>query len=396
MISTVAEDGKLSVLHVVSYFPPDRIGGVGEVVAHLHEALTVAGHDSRVLTTGKAAGDPRVVRLPGGPTGFPLTCWRGLSLARDADVIHVHHGEALLLLVLMKLLRVQTPAVLTLHVSVDGIRRSLRPFTVDGHELGRARIGSFIQAMRLAVRGWLDRWAMALVDQVSFISRSAAEDVLSSPRAASARVIYNGLPPRAPPSGLPDPVEVLFVGTPSVRKRIQILPFVLARIRERRPGSRMRVVGFGAEDAPELVEWARALGVLEALVFEGRLRSDQLAGYYAAAKVLLVPSAYEGLPMVILEAYRQGLPCVATRVSGHPEVVDDGVNGFLVGVDRPGEMADAVLAILEDPAKGLRMGGRGKELVQERFGVDRQVREYVALYREARMSGKGRPRVSAA
>ncbi len=388
-----AGDGRVSVLHVVSYFPPDRMGGVGEVVAHLHEALLGAGHESRVLTSGEGTADTRIVRLRGGPTRFALTCWRRLSLVRGADILHVHHGEGFLLLLLVKLFRLRVPIVLTLHVGIAGIRRSLRPFEVDGHVLGRAGGGFPGRTARMVMRGWLDRWAMALADEISFISRSAAEDVLTPEGAKGARVIYNGLPSRPTPSHRPEPVEVLFVGAASVRKRVQILPFVLARIREKRPGCRMRVIGFRSEDAPELVRWARALDVLDAFVFEGRMRSDELSGYYAAAQVLLVPSAYEGLPMVILEAYQQGLPCVATRVSGHPEVVRDNDNGRLVEVDRPEEMAAAVLEILEDPSRGRRMGDRGRDLVAERFGVERQLREYIELYREVRSSSPGRARV---
>jgi glycosyltransferase involved in cell wall biosynthesis len=386
-----SEERKLGVLHVVSYFPPDRIGGLGEVVAHLHEALLRAGHDSHVLTSGRTTGDPRIVRLPGGPTRFTLTCWRHLSRAKRADVVHVHHGEALLLLLLMRLLRVRVPIVLTLHVSLPHLMRSLRPFEVNGHRLGQVT-GGFARAVRTRVRTFFDRWAMALADEVSFISRSVAADVLPLGRAESARVIYNGLPARPTPNAVADPVEVLFVGTPSIRKRIQILPFVLAKIREKREGCRMRVIGFVPEDDVEFLRWARALEVLDAFVFEGRMRSEEIAAYYAAAQVLLVPSAYEGLPMVVLEAYQLGLPCVATRVSGHPEVVEDGYNGFLVEVDRPDGMAQAVLSILEDPAKGRRMGARGKALIAERFGVERQLRAYVELYRGARSPLGGRAR----
>ena len=69
------------------------------------------------------------------------------------------------------------------------------------------------------------------------------------------------------------------------------------------------------------------------------------------------------------------------RSSGIPEVIEDGANGFLVDLDEPHQMADRALRILEDPGLGQRMGRHGQRQVKDRFGVDRQVDEYVKLYR---------------
>lgn len=302
--------------------------------------------------------------------------------------MHVHHGEALGLVAAMKLARVATPVLLTLHVSARGLRRSLAPYRVDGRRLGADEGRLLHRVVGMRVRGWLDRAALALADQVSFISQSAAVDVLGAARAEHAVVVYNGLPePVDCPGEVPERADLLFVGTYTVRKRPHLLPLVLARVRERMPECRMRVVGFAPEPGSELLRTARALGVQDAFVFEGPLPAADLARLYRASRVLLVPSAYEGLPMVILEALQQGVPCVATRVSGHPEVIRQGENGILVSVDRPHEMADAALQILEDPALARRMGEAGRTVVAERFTLERQTEEYLGLYRRLRAEG---------
>ncbi|MHB1297046.1 MAG: glycosyltransferase family 4 protein [Gemmatimonadaceae bacterium] len=386
-----------SVLHVVSYFPPDRMGGVGEVVANVHRSLLADGHRSIVLTTGVTKGEPGVVRTASTPAGFSVACLRHVALARRADIVHVHHGEGLALVAAMRLLGVRTPVLLTLHVGLPALRRSLRPYTAEGRLLGKGGPRAVLHRVAvMRVREWLDRGALRLADQVNFISRSAAADVLPQPERASARVIYNGLPaadsPGAPNAvssadggASPEPVELLFVGANNVRKRVELLPFVLARVRLRQPTARLRVIGFGRDDNPELLRLARELGVLEAIVFEGRKRSEELPRFYRAARVLLVPSAYEGLPMVILEAFQNGLPCVATRVSGHPEVIEDGESGFLVELDRPDEMADAALKVISDPDRARDMGERGRDRVERRFLLGRQLSEYLALYEEMRV-----------
>lgn len=222
---------------------------------------------------------------------------------------------------------------------------------------------------------------MGLADELSFISRSAARDVLGAEAAAAATVIYNGLPAPAAAAATvapAEPTELLYVGTASLRKRTHLLPYVLRAVRRERPRARLRIVGFEL-DGP-LRQLFAEQQVLEAVVCEGPRRSDQIAPFYRAAGVLVVPSIYEGLPMVILEGFQHGLPSVVTRVSGHPEVVEDGLSGFLVDPDDPAQLAARCLEILARPDGGRAMGEAGRALVAKRFGLERQVREYLRLY----------------
>ena len=113
----------------------------------------------------------------------------------------------------------------------------------------------------------------------------------------------------------------------------------------------------------------------------GRVASIELAPFYRAAKVVVVPSAYEGLPYVILEAMRFGAPVVATRVSGNPEAIEDGVTGFLVPPDDPEALAARCVQILRDPALARRLAAAARERLAQRFDRDRQVDEYLEYYR---------------
>ena len=371
-----------TVLHVVSYFPPDRIGGVGEVVAHIHRALLQSGHRSMVLTTGVSTDDVSVRRIARSPAGFGLSVLRSASLARDADVVHIHHGEGLGLLLAMRAQRIHTPVLLTLHVSVAALRRSSCPYRVAGRAYNRDSPSRWIhRELTMRVRSALDGMAMRLADRVNFISRSAAVDVLGPAAGALATVVYNGVP-TAPVDVHSDatPSDLLFVGANTARKRVELLPLILAAVRRRRPDARLRIVGIVPDENPELVSVARELGVADAIDFTGRVPPGTLSRYYRSAKVLLVPSAYEGLPMVILEAMQYGLPVVATRVSGHPEVIEEGINGLLVPLDDPAAMADAAVLLLDDPELRSRCSAAGPAAIRDRFSVERQARAYIAEY----------------
>ena len=91
--------------------------------------------------------------------------------------------------------------------------------------------------------------------------------------------------------------------------------------------------------------------------------------------MFVLPSLTEGISLTLLEAMARGLPVVATRVGGNPEVVVDGVTGFLVPVRDPAALAAAMVRIRQCPALGTEMGLRGRQRVEQEFSVQEMVRE---------------------
>ena len=116
----------------------------------------------------------------------------------------------------------------------------------------------------------------------------------------------------------------------------------------------------------DLVKRAARLGVGDSVTFVGAVDRDEVAGYYAAADVVAVPSIrhergfVEGLGYVALEALASGTPVVATRVGGLPEVVSDGQSGLLVAEQDPVALANAILALARDQELRRRMGAEAR------------------------------------
>jgi glycosyltransferase involved in cell wall biosynthesis len=371
------------VLHVVAYFPPDRTGGVGQVVYHLHRGLRATGHHSVVLTAGRTESDPHVVRVADSPLRFITSLPRYARMTRDFDVVHCQAGDAFLLLLAMRLLRIRTPVLSTFHVSQRGLRNASRTYRIEGRTFGRELANWRHRNVTSRLNALADGAMLRLANRVVFISGSTAIDTQGPRGGIAAHVIYNGIPelPACNNDGTAvEKIELLFVGLAAHRKRVLALPYVLRRVRERVPSARLRLVGFDLVDQPQLVALFREQRVLDAVVCEGTLRSEDVVPFYRAADVLLVPSAYEGLPMVILEAFQCGLPCVATRVSGHREIIEDGVNGFLVDIDHPDQMAECCVEILQHPGHRQSMGRAGQEVVRRRFSLARQVEDYLDTY----------------
>ena len=130
------------------------------------------------------------------------------------------------------------------------------------------------------------------------------------------------------------------------------------------PGSRLVIVGDGPEEA-SLRKLAAELGVAERVVFVGRVPQSKVALYLRAADVFVLNTRYEGLSHTILEAMDAGVPVVATAVGGNMELIEDGINGFLVPVDDRRQIVSAVRKLLYDRAVRESFIERSKEKVKE-------------------------------
>jgi glycosyltransferase involved in cell wall biosynthesis len=109
---------------------------------------------------------------------------------------------------------------------------------------------------------------------------------------------------------------------------------------------------------------------------------EDVPALLSQATCLLLTSDYESCPYTVIEAMAAGVPVVATRVGGVPELVEDGVSGLLVEPGRPESIAVAIGELLADPDRARQLGSAGRRLARERFSVERMVSETVALYEE--------------
>ncbi len=129
--------------------------------------------------------------------------------------------------------------------------------------------------------------------------------------------------------------------------------------------------------APTLAVWKQQ-GDVELL---GHV--DDVLPLLQGADLAVLPSYREGTPRSLLEAGACGLPLVATDVPGCREVVIDGDNGLLVPAKDSGALADAILTLIDDPARRAHMGARSRALVCERFSEESVIRRTLEVYRRA-------------
>ncbi|HEX2171392.1 MAG TPA: glycosyltransferase, partial [Dehalococcoidia bacterium] len=109
---------------------------------------------------------------------------------------------------------------------------------------------------------------------------------------------------------------------------------------------------------------------------------DDARALIAASDLFVLPSLFEGLPLVVLEAMAAGFPVVATRVCGTSEAVEDGVTGRLVTPEDPQALADGILEALCQPERAAQWGRAGRLRVEQEFRPARMAQETTAIYAE--------------
>lgn len=310
---------------IASYDDAPPEGGQGVYVRGLRRALE---HDGVEVRTVSGRGDhaiayPRITRRA--PLDFSLALSRNPAplLTPRPDLVHAQGGPGGVLLPR----RLDVPVVYTAHHTYR-----------QAHPLGSVR--------RLPAP--LERRSYRLAAAVIAVSPSTGAAV----RAMGVRNV-EVIPPgieveelAAHGESLRDPGLVLFVGRLEPEKGPLDAVAVMEEVRRRHPGAHGVVVGRGSLDAGVRAAAARGGGGVEV---RGAIPDDELRRLYAAASVLLVPSRYEGLGIVALEAMAAGAAVVAYDVTGLRDAVAG--RGVLVAPGDGGAMARETAALLADPGR---------------------------------------------
>jgi len=171
--------------------------------------------------------------------------------------------------------------------------------------------------------------------------------------------------------------EILCVGHLTSAKGQHIL-LDAARIVKKK-GYRFRLTFIGAgEDRPSLEYQVRELHLEEEVHFTGALGQNRVMDYYRRSDLFVLPSFAEGVPVVLMEAMAQEIPAISTRITGIPELIEHEKAGLLVTPGNSGELAEAIVRVLQDRAFGRKLGTEARKAVLREFN---QSENYQYLHR---------------
>lgn len=171
---------------------------------------------------------------------------------------------------------------------------------------------------------------------------------------------------------------IIFMGRLEKEKGIFDLIDALVYLRARYPKLELKLAGDGNVEAVR--QSAAERGVADALRFLGWIDGPEKTRMLSNADALVLPSYAEGLPMSALEAMAVGTPVVATRVGALPELIDDGVNGFLVEAGDVRGLSRAIDRLLSSDTTRRRLSKSARERIEQFYSSERVVPQIEAIY----------------
>lgn len=382
-------------------------GGTGAYVYHLSRLLANRGDNVYVVTKGSAceeASSPEAlqaiqIKASGLPLIEPLLFYRAsrrrlieLKASHSIDVVHANLplipsfavpqglGKAL---------------VSTVHSTWVGEAHALR------HEAFN-RLNMNEKTVRLLT--WLlkkfEDHLLKRSCRIIAVSEYTKKEILENYRvpAWKIKVIYNGVDlERFTPADKWLKIKlkrklgfsgeeklILYVGRLYSRKGLPTLIGAVPKVVRKAPNAHFLISGKGlGDEAQRLKRLVKKFGVEDKVHFLGYYPDEKLPNLYRAADLFVFPSIYENMPFAVLEALASGLSVVTTRVGGIPEIIVDGVNGFLIEPYDSLRLAEQLIFLIENPALAFEVSQAGRRTVEEKFNWKSIVSQVADVYREA-------------
>jgi glycosyltransferase involved in cell wall biosynthesis len=342
---------------------PPAVGGMASVLGALGDSSLSRQYDLTLFETGKTTPENRSIWQGIAARAGLMWQWWKLLGKTPRPIAHIHTcsgftfflDSALLLLAKVR----RAPVILHIH---------------------GARFDQFLDSLN-APLGGLARWAARRADSVVVLSDDWQQRL--APRLPGARlaVVANGVPgfPATSPQPASSTPRFLFLGNLCRRKGVHtLLDAVETSIHP------WQLDLAGGEEEPGFTAWTRAeiekRGLSERVHVLGPIVGEAKARLLQQADGFVLPSLAEGLPMALLEAMAARLPVVVTRVGAMPEVVRDGIEGYLIPPENPAALAKALDDLAEAPEKRLEMGRAASETCDRAYGVELMVKNLCSIY----------------
>lgn len=373
----------MRICMVTSELPPIS-GGIGHYVMNLSKKLVDRGHKVTIITRLQSPEQVKqevvqgifVYRVSFYPV-YPLHALlfthsinRLLRLLEhNFDIVHLH-----------------SPMPLPINTSLPLMTTVHTPMRVDArhHEIFDPK-SLFEKIQSATVYPLLESVLFKTSKKITAVSQNVAIELdeygLNS---SSITVVRNGVDTQSfYPKGEKANKEeyILYTGVLRARKGLFDLIQCASYVNRVRPNTKFFICGRGPFRS-KLDTTVRKMKLEKQVVFLGYLSRKDLIQTYQDAAIQVVPSHYEGMPTVLLEAMSCGLPVVATDIGGNNEVINSGFNGFLIPPKSPETMAKLILKLIDDALLRENIGKAARNTILMHYTWDKVTDKIMECYQE--------------
>ena len=365
----------MRIIHITPDFPP-RCGGIGHYVSYLSEELIRRGHDVSVIFRGKHEREYNYngisvteFKVPGvAPLNVKLlqNKLETILASKNIDLVHIHYGA-------MPVIKCDVPVIVTAHwCNTEGIPGFHRPIR---------SLDALYRNLMLPIYKRIEGRVAYSCDKLTVVSESLRREFQQYYKVNS-DVIYNGVDTQlfCRDDNIIKEEAILFTGSLSAGKGVLDLLKIAELLNGTHNDIKLYIVGEGPlrKRITALLRKKR----LPNVTLINRLSHTKLIDYYNRVSVCVFPTYYEGLPTTVLEAMACELPVVASNVSGIPEQIEQGVNGYML---TPGDIQgfyNRIVELLDDREKQVKFGEMGRRKVLEKFTWPHVASRVVKKYHE--------------
>jgi glycosyltransferase involved in cell wall biosynthesis len=368
----------MKILHVTKRYP-NSSGGDGTVVSNLRRHQEAAGHTVHILTSNC----PDITDGPGiTKFGFRI----------DSNQIDTISIKRILTMMGMTayafwFLRRNRPDIIHSHTMDFGFALSWAARLYQIPMINTCHGICFNNSLFSPAKRWLEVSLLRHARYHSIITVDA-NSLTDFQTVGLSQAVYrpNGVEPakfHRHRNQNTEPLQILFVGRLEAQKGLPVLLEALKDVDATDSNFRVVVAGDGPDRAAS-VDLATKLGLKDRISFLGRRSPEELTAIYASSDIFVLPSMYEGFPIVLLEAWASSLPAVISNVGGVPKICHNGEDAMVVSPGDSNALAHALRTIMSDPALREKLGRNGRKLVESKYNYQEIMKDLQTIYNEVK------------
>lgn len=346
-------------------FPPRE--GIGNYIYNLSKKFVEKGENVTIITRGGLNKTEsyiyegiRIVKPPFIPF-YPFHVHiHGLFVNNifkyitEPDIIHIHSP-------LSPLINTKLPIISTFHT----------PMKTDIANFESTGLFAYESKAQVKISCMLENQLLKRSGLITVVSRSVFKELEKEYNVdpERMRIVYNGVNEKIfypAKNNLEKDKYILFVGRLTYRKGLFDLIYSIKYITKKYPNILFIIVGNGCL-TNKINVTIKNLGLKDNVIIKGFVAKEELIKLYQNATICVVPSHYEGLPTVLLEAMSCGLSVIATAVSGNLDVINSGENGILVNPKSPKELAYAISMLMDNEDLRTKLGNNARKTIEEKY-----------------------------